>query len=244
MEKLFALLLVILLAAGCKESGQVDSPVQRETSFPVNLVRQSPPASLRAMFSSPARGPLTIAYTAPVGDNGKNVWLLLFERTVAAKDRPINTKFEGYTGSKGPITLLVVEANPSAPQKKWSLVREIPLGSVNKLKRDYVSLRWLEPAKKRGPVLFVNKLGNVGNSSGLIAFPNGWAQPNANEQVFSDWMNYTQGEKYDFNAVDENGFLSVTANTTDYRNDRGPDIPGVKYYDWNGSSWNNSLYPS
>ena len=238
MKNLFALIPVALLLSGCLQSAQTNSSTPRQTSFPVALVRQMPPASLRAMFSSRARGPLTIAYKA-AGDDGKDVWLLLFERVIPAKNRPIGTRFKGYAGSKGPVTLLVVAPYAPTPQKKWSVVREMPLGYVNKLHPDYISLRWLEPAKRKGPVLIFRKLSDQcdGAEHGVTAFSNGWNQPNNSEQIFCDGGNYDVDSKVSFSDVDEGGFLCVTESITDCGHDQGPDTYRTKYHDWDGKTW-------
>ncbi|BCM89569.1 hypothetical protein IAD21_01416 [Abditibacteriota bacterium] len=200
----------------------------------IPLQKKKAPASIDKAFSSPSRGHLSLSYMAPTGINGKRVWLLLFEPKIPPESRPINTRFEGYTESEGPVTLLVVEPSPTTLKSGWHVINSIPLGIVSKLRKDYITLRWIEPAKQKGPVIFVNKLGG---ESELIAFTNGWNQPNPVRQTYSGWMRWDDGAKYDFFAVDTRGFLCVTETYSTYSHEPPNEVTGTKYHFWNGKGW-------
>lgn len=240
MRRFLILLPTIFCLVGCSETETPEIGTEQFSTVP--LQKRKPLADFDKPFSSPSRGRLSLSYTAP-DENGKTVWLLLFERRIPAKNRPVNTRFEGYVGSEGPVTLLVVEPSHSVPQKKWSIINSIPLGIVSKLRKDSLTLRWLEPAKHKGPVLFVSKLGGVSGSSELIAFPQGWKQSNPVRQIYGAWMNYDAGAKYDFYSVDKRGFLCVTETHSDYThpevatNSTPGEITSTKYHFWSGNGW-------
>ncbi len=234
MRRFFILIPTIFCLIGC-------SQVSDEEFSPASIALKTAPASFDKTFSSASIGKLSHSYLAP-NETGKNVWLLLFDRKIPLKDRPANVRFEGYKGSQGPVTLLVVESVQVAGKTQWSVINAVPLGFLRGRKTK-VSMRWLEPAKQKGPVLFVNKLDGGNSNYELIAFPNGWSQKNPVRQSFNNWMGLEEAAKYDYYSVDRKGFMCIAETYSTFstnNSDTGPpyyEFKTMKYHFWDGSGW-------
>ncbi len=235
MKRFLLLIPAVFCLIGCRSVGD-------EEYAPASLTLKTAPASLGKTFSSASIGNLSHSYSTPNKD-GKSVWLLLFERKIPWKERPASTKFKGYAGSDGPITLLIVEPNNSAGKNGWSLLNTIPLGVVRG-RKTCLSMRWLEPEKRRGPVLFVNKLfDGMGTSQELIAFPDGWKQANPIRQTYINAQGRDGAVEFNFYAVDNKGFMCVTKTRIDYPNpesitkDTPIDFRTTSDQFWDGNGW-------
>ncbi|RYG69316.1 hypothetical protein EON80_10010 [bacterium] len=198
------------------------------------------PAALNRYFSVARQGKITASFVAAAGESGKSVWILILEREITAQDRAAQQKLAKFKSGEDKFTsVLVLDAEQVVRNSKVAVLRSVPLGVVENVGKEKIGLRWLEPGKKRGPVLVVGRY--VGknfalNGFELIAFPSGWRQPKAVRQVFENWSNPVQGATYRFDKVDENGFLQASEVITNYGD--GAPTGEIREHLWNGSSWN------
>ncbi len=222
MRRFLILIPISFCLIGC-------SPVGEEEFSPASLVEKKAPISLNKTFSSPSTGRLIHSYLAP-SEDGKNVWLLSF-------------KSENHL-KKGTATLLIIEQNRRAGKDEWLLLNSISLG-IAKGRGKSILMRWLEPAKQKGPVLLVGDSNGGSRGYELIVLPNGWNQKNIVRQSYGDWMSRAEGSKYDYYSVDRRGFMCITETYSTYTTNESATGPNefeskeMKYHFWNGSGWKN-----
>ena len=194
---------------------------------PVVPISERKVASLPKLAPASAGWKLLRSGVAPVGEGGRDVWIFAFGR---AEPIPKGSLFDDLLN----ITLFVAEPIVSkSRQKRWRVLRRVPLGMRQASSGREFQLRWLKPVEKSGPVLIVPFPGL--RRCELLAFPNGW-QSAAVRQQFEDADNSIQGFRYSFDTLDEANVLAVVLRTTNY-SDGNSSPGGTELLKWIGTGW-------